>query len=170
MAVAAVAGLTLRPSGATPAGVASPNPPPPPSPVSVVSPLPTSRGGAPSSGSAFAGIPVVDGSRSVLRRPRVGTVANWAAGDDCAALADAGFTARCGTAGALVWVVQSRPLGRGPGFEAQVLRRVGADQVEVVLEAVDRTGVEFGDVRTTVTDVAGSDSRCRRVRPLLHDA
>jgi len=120
---------------------------------------PAEHGAQPTSGPAQAGNPVVDSAQSVLRSPPAPTGKNWAEGDDCAALADVGFIARCGTAGSLVWLVQSRPPGRGPGSEAQVFRRIGTDRVEVVLEAVDRAGIHFGDVRTIVADVAGANSR-----------
>lgn len=153
MAVVTLGGLTVNASVVTPARVGSTlTPPVSREPLRPVVNTPAPR-------LALAGSPVVNGEGSVLRRPTVATSRPWAPGDDCAELADAGFTARCGPAGSLVWLVQSRPPGHGPGFQAQVLRRTAVDRVEVVLEAVDRAGVDFGDVRATVADVFGPDSR-----------
>jgi len=157
VAVAVLTALAVKPRTSTPADAGAESRTTPP--VSTTSYRPAGQGIATAPALALPGSPVVDSGRSVLRRPKVTTHKNWADGDDCAALADAGFIARCGTAGALVWLVQSRPPGRGPGFEAQVFRRSGTDRVDVVLEAVDRAGVEFGDVRTTVADVAGADGK-----------
>ena len=74
----------------------------------------------------------------------------------CPALADAGFTARCGFAGTpegdLLWLVQTRTEGRG--FLVEVLRVGGAD-AEVVLEATDDTGARFERIGVASVDVSG---------------
>ena len=77
----------------------------------------------------------------------------------CAALADPGFTARCGTArsptGDLLWVVHTRAEGRG--FLAEVLKVDGGDGY-VVLEAVDEGGTRLDRVGVAVADVSGDGS------------
>ncbi len=158
MAVAVLisVGLARSISMSEPGPVASPSLTPPVPPGSHP---PADQGVTTVGGPTSGGSPVVDTSQSVLRPPASATGKTWAEGDDCAGLADSGFIARCGTAGPLVWLVQSRPPGQGLGFEARVLRRIGKDQVEVVLEAVDGAGVKFGDVRVAVADIAGDDSR-----------
>ncbi|HEX6596200.1 MAG TPA: glycoside hydrolase family 43 protein [Acidimicrobiales bacterium] len=81
------------------------------------------------------------------------------ADESCPALADAGFTARCGMAqsagGPLVWVVHTRAEGRG--LRAQVLRPTAGDgdRLDVVLEVTDESGSRFDDIRATVADITG---------------
>ncbi len=77
----------------------------------------------------------------------------------CPALADPGFTARCGAArsptGDLLWLVQTRAEGRG--FLVEVLKMEGGDG-HVVLEAVDEGGTRLDRVGVAVADVSGDGS------------
>jgi hypothetical protein len=79
--------------------------------------------------------------------------------ETCPALADPGFTARCGIArtkdGSLIWLIQTRTGGRG--FRAQVLRPAGTE-LEVALEVVDEDRSRFDDIRASVADVSGDGS------------
>ena len=73
----------------------------------------------------------------------------------CPAMADPGFTARCGTArspeGDLMWLVQTRTEGRG--FLVEVLK-VDGGEGQVVLEAADDRGTRLERVGVAVADVS----------------
>jgi hypothetical protein len=102
------------------------------------------------------GTPEVDARGAVLQpSPRPAPTVRWAAGQPCAALGSAAFAVRCGTAGDLVWAVESRPPGTGRGVRASVFRPRADGTVQLILQAGDLDGRRFNDVRTSVTDVSG---------------
>jgi hypothetical protein len=118
---------------------------------SAVSPAASVR---PSPPLAIAGTPTVDGAGALLRPAPVSTAA-WAPGQDCSLLSTAGFTARCGTAANLVWLVEARKPGTGPGWRGSIFRLTGAGTAEKVLQTSDADGLGLGEVRTSVVDVSG---------------
>ena len=101
--------------------------------------------------------PVIDGRGAVLTAsssPR-----REMTGNDCASLAEAGWTAECGTFTGkggveMAWLVEQR----APAFRVYVLRRVQGKQWNVVLEARDDDGSRFADVNVRVVDVSGDNA------------
>jgi hypothetical protein len=124
---------------------------------SVLSPVAPARGPAPLPLVA-AGTAVVDGRGALLQPPGAPLSVAWAPGQDCALLADPGFTARCGPAANLVWLVQSRSPGSGPGWRASVFRLDPAGGADLILRTSEADGLGLNEVRTSVADVSGDGS------------
>lgn len=99
--------------------------------------------------------PVIDGRGAVLTAPP-STMRREMAGNDCATLAEDGWTPECGLftgkgSTAMAWLVEER----AGAYRASVLRRGQGRQWTVVLHARDDDGSRFADVNVRVADVSG---------------
>src|SRR5947199_1677298 len=97
-----------------------------------------------------AGTATVDGRGAVLRPPTEPLAVPWAPGQDCAVLSAPGFVARCGAAGSLVWLTESRTPGTGPGGRASVFRVNPTGGADLVLRTPDVVGLALHEARASV--------------------
>jgi hypothetical protein len=117
----------------------------------------TTTTGAPST---TAVLPVVSGQGAVLQGPSSPDTRVVPLGGGCDALADSGWTATCGMAGAkgavLAWVIETKAVdGGGTAYRALVFRRGAGQQWSLVLRVADDAGTHFSAVRARVEDLSG---------------